>query len=265
MTGRRQIPISSRSTITTRSRRGKRRRGRLSVAQVAGGALAALTAATAASYLGVAGTVIGAAVMSVATTVGTDIYAHCLRRTGNKVRQHTTTGWRKRWTRPGTAPAAPPPRPPRGRLGWLRLGAGAALVFTISFGGILIYQILAGQTVADQVNVKTGEKAEPSRRHGPKERRTEPVLRQPRPRPATPAPSGSRSPASSPTPPPTSTQVTATAAPSGTVSTTPPHSPTAEPAATPPTPALSGQPSLESAPPSPAPVSAPAARGHGNA
>ncbi|MEV4109033.1 hypothetical protein [Nonomuraea sp. NPDC049695] len=250
MTARRKTPTGSRSTSTTRNGRGKPRRVRLSVAQIAGGALAALTAAVMASYLGVAGTVIGAAVMSVATTVGTDIYAHYLRRTGNKVKQHTATGWRKRFE------TGAPPEPPRRRLRWLRLGAAGALVFTISFGGVLIYQIFAGETVADQVNGKTRAKAEPSRRHGPKERRTEPAWRQPRSRPVTPAPSGARPPALSPTPSPISTQVTASTAPSGTAPAAPLHGPpatSAPPTATPPpTSAPSEQPPLESTAPSPA-------------
>ncbi|TMR25332.1 hypothetical protein ETD86_01725 [Nonomuraea turkmeniaca] len=261
MTGRHQTPTSSKSTITTRTGRGKRRHVRLSVTQIIGGALAALTAAIAASYLGMAGTVIGAALMSVATMVGTDIYTHYLRRTGDKVRQHTTTSWRKR---PAQSEAATPPvtlpHPPRGRLGWLRVGAAAALVFTISFGGILIYQILAGQTVADQVNGKTLRKAEPGRRHGPKERRAEPALRQPRSRSASPAPAGAGSPAPSPTPSSIRGQVTATPAPSGTVSVTPaPYSPPAtlgSPPATPSTPSPSEDLSRESAPASPAPAPA---------
>ncbi|MEV0232075.1 hypothetical protein [Nonomuraea sp. NPDC050786] len=253
MTARRKTPTGSGSTSITRSGRGKRRRVRLSVAQIAGGALAALTAAIMASYLGVAGTVIGAAVMSVATTVGTDIYAHCLRRTGNKVKQHTATGWRKRFE------TGAPPDPPRRRLRWLRLGAAAALVFTISFGGILIYQILAGETVADQVNGKTRAKAEPGRRHGPKERRTEPGWQQSRPRPAAPAPSGARTPAHSPTPSLITPQATATTAPSDTTSPAPLHGPpatSAAPPATPPTSAPFEQPSLETTPPSPAPAPA---------
>ncbi|MEU8395914.1 hypothetical protein AB0C28_12035 [Nonomuraea sp. NPDC048892] len=61
----------------------------LSVPQILGSALAAVTAAVAASYLGVAGTVIGAAVVSVASTVATAIYTHYLKRTGERVKQHT--------------------------------------------------------------------------------------------------------------------------------------------------------------------------------
>lgn len=266
MTGRQQTPAKSRSTSNSNRRNegGKASGVRLSVVQIAGGALAALTAAIAASSLGVAGTVIGAAVMSVATTVGTDIYTHYLRRTSAKVKQHTPSGRRQRPTRPEVAEQtagapATVPHAPRGRLGWLSLGAAAALVFMISFGGILIYQVLAGHTVADQVNGTTGKKSGPGKRPGPKERRAEPAVRWQQPRSATPTPSGSPSASPSPTPSATGTQATPTPdLSSGTASVTPAPtgSPPAttgpeQPTATPPTVATS-EPPPPSALPSPA-------------
>jgi hypothetical protein len=74
---------------------GEQRNFELSVPQIGGSALAAVTAAVAASYLGVAGTVIGAAVMSVGTTIGTAVYTHYLKRTGDKVKQRTVIVWRR--------------------------------------------------------------------------------------------------------------------------------------------------------------------------
>ncbi|WP_067968800.1 hypothetical protein [Nocardiopsis trehalosi] len=61
----------------------KKKRIDLSVPQVVGGGLATLTAATAASYLGVYGTIIGAAVMSVLSTAGTAVIAHLMARSGD--------------------------------------------------------------------------------------------------------------------------------------------------------------------------------------
>ncbi|GAA1651255.1 hypothetical protein GCM10009733_055380 [Nonomuraea maheshkhaliensis] len=215
MTGRRPTPTS-----TTRRDRGKRRVARLSGAQITGGGLAALTAAVTASYLGVTGTVIGAAVMSVATTVGTEFYAHLLRRTGHRVKQHATPSRRTRPSRDdapagrevraGGDPAgyeasgddasacgAPAggdhiggaavgeasadegsaggpafgggawPHVMRGRLGWLRVGAVLALVVTVSFGGVLIYQAFSGQMAADQGNGTSARKAKSDKRHAP--------------------------------------------------------------------------------------------------
>ncbi|MGW0481242.1 hypothetical protein [Nonomuraea sp. NPDC003214] len=241
-------------------------RGRVSVVQVAGGAMAALTAAVAASWLGVAGTVIGAAVMSVATTVGTELYTHYLRRTRAKVRQHTVTGRRHRPSdraRPSgpahpSDQAHPTDQAPAGRVGWLRLGGAAALVFTLSFGGILIYQAIAGQTVSEQLKGATEGKAVPAGRDAGKDRRTEPALRHSRPYPVSPTPSGSPSPTPSATgplaTPSASATVTATApsptdAPTDRPAAPPAQEPTDRPATPPPT----GAEPTEPPPPAPSP------------
>jgi hypothetical protein len=63
-----------------------RRRLDLSLTQVIAGALAAVSAAWAASTLGVAGTVIGAAVVSVTITVLSAVYQHGARRTAERLR-----------------------------------------------------------------------------------------------------------------------------------------------------------------------------------
>jgi hypothetical protein len=62
------------------------RRMELSATQLTASVLAAVTAAVAASYLGVAGTIIGAGVVSFATTAGTAIYRHYLARTEERLR-----------------------------------------------------------------------------------------------------------------------------------------------------------------------------------
>ncbi|MDH2424305.1 hypothetical protein [Sphaerisporangium sp. TRM90804] len=59
----------------------------LSAPQVMGGALAAATAAVAASYLGVTGTIIGAALASAATTVGNAVYTHYIKRGHSRLKQ----------------------------------------------------------------------------------------------------------------------------------------------------------------------------------
>src|SRR5580704_12372064 len=55
--------------------------------QVMASVLATVTGAVAASYLGVAGTIIGAAFMSVASTFGSAIYKHYLGRTAGRLRE----------------------------------------------------------------------------------------------------------------------------------------------------------------------------------
>ncbi len=61
------------------------RRPQISLAQVAGSALAAVSAAVVASFLGVGGTVLGAAIGSMVATVGGAVYAHSFRRAGERL------------------------------------------------------------------------------------------------------------------------------------------------------------------------------------
>ena len=65
----------------------KKPRLNLTTTQVAASALAACSASVVASYLGVAGTVIGAAVGSVVATTGAAIWAHLFRTGGDKIKQ----------------------------------------------------------------------------------------------------------------------------------------------------------------------------------
>jgi len=82
----------------------------LSGTQVIAGVLATLTGAIAASYLGVAGTLIGAALGSIASTMGTEVYRHYLLRSQEGLRSagemlyHRTTG-----THTATQPTATQP------------------------------------------------------------------------------------------------------------------------------------------------------------
>ncbi|WP_152627727.1 hypothetical protein [Streptacidiphilus neutrinimicus] len=63
----------------------------LSLAQVAASALAAVVGAVLASQLGVYGTILGAAVVSVGATTGTAVFQHLFRRTGEQLRERATT------------------------------------------------------------------------------------------------------------------------------------------------------------------------------
>src|ERR1700680_4604596 len=67
------------------------RRLSLSSTQVAASVLATLTGAIAASYLGVGGTLAGAAVGSIASTAGTEVYRHYLVRTHERLRGGVVT------------------------------------------------------------------------------------------------------------------------------------------------------------------------------
>ncbi|GAA0912298.1 hypothetical protein [Nonomuraea longicatena] len=223
-----------------------RRKFELSVPQVLGGALAAVTAAVAASYLGVAGTVIGAAVASVGTTVGGAIYTHYLKRTGEKVKEHVHRH------DDGEEPAPVRRRP----LPWLKLGVAAALVFAISMGTIVAYQMASGALVADQLPGRRPPASEPQRApvqekpgkptedpHPPAPPSSEPPARTPTP---TPTPTPSRTPTKAPTNPPTKT-------PEPPVTPSAPPEPSSEPSSEPTGP----EPPADSVPPDETPTTAP--------
>ncbi|MCK2217572.1 hypothetical protein MF672_027820 [Actinomadura sp. ATCC 31491] len=196
---------------------GEQQRYELSVPQILGSALAAVTAAVAASYLGVAGTVIGAAVVSVASTVGTAIYTHYLQRTGERVRRKAVpvvrppdgTGAREG----GSTLVMPAVELPRRRLAWGKVAVAAGVVFAVSMGSILTYQAAAQQTVHEQVTGRTPHHKDPDGgKQAPAVERTAPETGGSRD--ATPGPAPSPTPSSTPqpatrTPKPTPT-VTAT-------------------------------------------------------
>lgn len=123
--------------------RGAPPRPRLEVSgiQVAAGALASVSAAVVASLFGAAGTLIGAAVASVVTTVGSAIYGVWIRHTGEKLRQ--TQGVLP--FRP-TLPSIPKGRIERGRA-WLserRSGvlAGVGLVFVATMAVVTLVEVV---------------------------------------------------------------------------------------------------------------------------
>ena len=117
---------------------GEQRKFELTGPQIVGSTLAAVTAAVAASYLGVTGTVIGAALVSAATTVGSAVYTHYLRRTGEKVKRHTVArrARARRGGRGGRRAVHAPRRDrtrgrtggesPRRRLPWAKVAAAAS-------------------------------------------------------------------------------------------------------------------------------------------
>lgn len=77
--------------------------------QVLASVLATVTGAVAASYLGVAGTIIGAAVMSLASTAGSAVYKHYLGRTAGRLKEAVPVVAAQRaadWMTAGTHAAA---------------------------------------------------------------------------------------------------------------------------------------------------------------
>ncbi|WP_329568135.1 hypothetical protein [Kitasatospora sp. NBC_01266] len=155
------------------------RRIDLSLAQVAASALAAVVGAVLASELGVYGTIIGAAVVSIGATTGGAVFQHLFRRTGQQLREATERGpgnavnelrqvpltdtaplptaWhaeadragRADWNDSGVFRA-------RRRWTWRTYAAVSALVFALAMAPILIVELATGQTVHSMTTGQDG-------------------------------------------------------------------------------------------------------------
>lgn len=148
----------------------------ISATQVAGSALAAVSAAVSGSWLGVNGTLIGAAVASIVGTIGSAMYTYSLQRGSHVVRRGAVVP-RLRGPRgliedgaageqqpPGQPPASQTPpvrRTPvsglaRGwrALPWGRITLGAATVLVVALGTLTVVEGLAGKPVS---SFATGE------------------------------------------------------------------------------------------------------------
>ncbi len=121
----------------------ERPRIQLSVVQVVASALAAITATVCASYLGIAGTVIGAAVASVLTVVGNAVYSHSLRRVGTVAGLATRTG-------------ATTPAPVARRRGWKTFATACAGVFVGVLAVVTAVEVVAGRPLSDVVRGQSG-------------------------------------------------------------------------------------------------------------
>ncbi|MFL6076497.1 MAG: hypothetical protein ACJ73S_24145 [Mycobacteriales bacterium] len=144
----------------------------LSVTQVAAATLAAVSAAAAASFLGVAGTIVGAAVMSTVASLGQAVYGHSLRRGRERIRAVLPVTQSVPTLAGRDAPTAAAERPPIGqdrptadappadtdqppadadrpagpaRPGWRRFTAVAALVFGLALASVTAIELATGK------------------------------------------------------------------------------------------------------------------------
>ena len=129
----------------------------LSVAQVVASAFAAVTATVGASFLGVAGTVIGAAVASVLTVVANAIYLASLHRTRDRLAGLAPAQTGSRATPWPGARDAPWWRKIRGRpIPWRAVGIGAVAVFAVLVGLITVVEAAAGRPLTDILRNQPG-------------------------------------------------------------------------------------------------------------
>ena len=221
-----------------------RRRLDLSLTQVVAGALAAVSAAWAASMLGVAGTVIGAAVVSVTITVLSAVYQHGARRTSERLRA------RRRAELAGHPVAAPPDSDDDedfdlqrtmvlpaldledergyrwGRIALLSLG-----VFLLAMAAVTVLELATGRTLACSAFGQDCEQrttVTPGLPARPQSRPTPTATAQPSPSVSptgTASPSASASPTGSASPAPSASASDSIAAPSPTTNPTPATTP----------------------------------------
>jgi hypothetical protein len=145
--------------------------------QAASGALAAMSSAVLLSTVGVAGTLIGAALGSIAFTIGSAVYSYYLR--VSRARVAAAARLRAEWVRgrrtehgmdlpPPVTPemelppepgAAPPPRwrHALGAVPWARVAVAAAGLFVVVMGVILGFESLTGRPVAAYTGGAAGD------------------------------------------------------------------------------------------------------------
>lgn len=137
----------------------------LSATQVAAGALASVSSAVVASFFGLAGTLIGAALASVISTVSAALYSSSLRKTNERLRiaRSQLTGRQSPVAETKVAPASPatpatqvlpahldprraPARRPRPR--WTRVAVYAAAIFVLAMGVITGIELIGQKPVS---------------------------------------------------------------------------------------------------------------------
>ena len=156
---------TERSELTEEKPQG----AQLSATQVAAGALAAVSSAVVASFFGLAGTLIGAALASVISTVSAALYSNSLQKTNERLRRARgqLTGRQDAVADAEPAPAVPaapatkvlpahldprraPDRRPRPR--WTRVAVYAAAVFALAMGIVTGIELIGQRPVSALVS-----------------------------------------------------------------------------------------------------------------
>ncbi len=148
----------------------------IQISKVVAGTLAAVSAAVIGSFLGVAGTLVGAAIASVVGTVGTELYQRSLDRGAKKLQTLAPT-FVKAPAATGTPEVAAasaedspshtvpeelrqetpaePPLAPRPGIRWGRVGLAAVALFILAMVPLTIVEVASGRTLANLVGSST--------------------------------------------------------------------------------------------------------------
>lgn len=137
--------------------------GGINIPKVLAGALAAVTVAVLGSFLGVAGTLAGAAIASVVGSVGTEIYERSLKHGAKKLQTVVAPTFVKAPAAMGTPEVAAAheedspshtvaeSQTRQRQIRWGRVAAAAIGVFVIAMGAITAFEFISGETVAGAV------------------------------------------------------------------------------------------------------------------
>jgi hypothetical protein len=130
------------------------------------GALAAVCAAVIGSFLGVAGTLIGAAVASIIGSVGTEIYQHSLHKGAKRLQTLAAPAFVKAPAAIGTpvvaaaseedSPSHTVPERSQRQIRWGRVAMIAGALFVLAMGTLTVTELILGKSVASAVGNGTG-------------------------------------------------------------------------------------------------------------
>lgn len=210
----------------------------INIPKTIAGALAAVCAAVVGSYLGVAGTLIGAAVASIVGSVGTEIYERSLNK-GREKLQTLAPAFVKTPAAVGTPPVAAATEDespshtvaPKPQIRWKRIALLAGAVFVLAMGSLTVFELVSNRSVASIVGNDTKARstvggllnpgtrsATPTPSPSPSATATEtraPAVAPTTTQPTTPAPVTTTTPATGPTTTPTTVAPTTDAPPTG--------------------------------------------------
>ena len=131
----------------------------IDVPKTIAGVLAAVSAAVIGSFLGVAGTLAGAAVASLIGSIGTEVYHRSIKKGHQRLQGTFTTAPAAVGTPPVAAaeeesPSTPEPAPRRVRWGRVAMVAGS--LFVLAMGTLTVAELVAGKSIADATRGHSG-------------------------------------------------------------------------------------------------------------
>jgi hypothetical protein len=197
----------------------------ITATQLLATALAAVTAAFLGSFIGTAGTIVGAGLASVVTTASGALYQHSLDRTRSRLRSKQDPATQA--TQP-MHPVSPPATPVRDTRRWRAAALLTTLAFVLGIGAVTGFELLKGGPISGGNNGTTVGSLFGQPTEHPTTSTTPPPATS-----TTPAPTTSNAPATTTQPPTTTTAPPTT--------TTAPPTTTAAPTTTPSLPGQTGQ------------------------